>query len=48
MPDTGVPVAWKRLMELSTNEILGLVAVAVILASLVGGYMVISRKNRWM
>ena len=35
-------------MELSSNEILGLIAVAVILAILVGGYMIISRKNRWM
>ena len=35
-------------MQLTMNEIIGLVLVAVGIAALVGGYMVISRKKRWM
>jgi hypothetical protein len=35
-------------MPLSTTELLGLIGIAVVLAIIVGAYMILSRKNRWM
>lgn len=35
-------------MQLTMNEIIGLIVVGVGIAALVGAYMVISRKKRWM
>lgn len=35
-------------MSFSTEEILVFVGVAVSIAVVIGGYMVISRKKRWM
>ena len=35
-------------MPLSTTELLGLIGIAVALAVIVGAYMILSRKNRWM
>jgi hypothetical protein len=35
-------------MSFSIEEILVFVGIAVVLAVLIGGYMVISRKKRWM
>lgn len=35
-------------MSFSISEVLGLIGIAVALAVIVGGYMILSRKNRWM
>ena len=35
-------------MSLTTTELLGLIGVGLALATIVGAYMVLSRKNRWM
>ena len=35
-------------MSLTTTELLGLIGVGLALATIVGVYMVLSRKNRWM
>jgi len=35
-------------MTLTTTELLGLIGIGLALATIVGGYMILSRKNRWM
>lgn len=35
-------------MSFTTSEIFGLVGIAVALVLIVGGYMIVSRKKRWM
>jgi hypothetical protein len=35
-------------MTFSTMEILGMIGIGVFIAVLVGGYMIISRRKKWM